>query len=59
MRDKNGRKYDLKNYVEKVIHGKYFIKVSAYHGGDLEGNSIRRYMENGNRIFDKVELYLL
>ena len=56
-REKNGRKHDLKKHAENATHKKYFMKVSAYHGGDLEGNSIQRFMENGTSMFNEVETY--
>ena len=34
------------------------MKVTAYYGGDLEGNSIRRLMAKGDEIYQEIADFL-
>ena len=34
----------------------YHVNPTRYHGGDLEGNPIRRLMKNGNDVFREISL---
>ena len=50
--------YLIKNQIKKNILKHYKVIISRYHGGDLEGNSIRILMKNGNIIFANIVTYL-
>ena len=57
--DKLGKRRVVKNHVERVVFKKYLIACSVCYGGDLEGKSYRRLMENGVEIFNQVRDYLV
>ena len=42
----------------KTILKLYHVNHTRYHSGDLEGNPIRRLMENGNDVFREISLHL-
>ena len=35
----------------KIIFKLYYVNPTRYHGGDLEGNPVRRLMKNSNDVF--------
>ena len=53
-----GKVYYVKNSIEKNILRKYKVTITHYHGGALEGNSIRRLMSKGDEIFKEISEYL-
>ena len=44
--------------IELDIFPKYNISCSNYHGGAMEGPSIRRLMMNGPEVFDDISSFL-
>jgi hypothetical protein len=59
VRKARGRKEKaLRNGLEQYVLTDYFVVVSSYHGGDMEGNSIRRLMGRGTDIFGEVSTFI-
>ena len=56
--EKHGKAYLVKNQIEKNILKRYKVFISRHHVGDLEGNSIRNLMKNGDEIFDETRSFL-
>lgn len=44
--------------LEHTFLRPYGIERAAHHGGDVTGPGIRRLMENGKEIFDKIAVFL-
>ena len=44
----------IKNCIEKRILKPFKVLNTRYHGGDLEENSIRNIIKNGDDIFVKT-----
>ena len=54
-RKKRGHKErSIHERIEKEIFVKYHVKFSSYHGGDMEGPSIRGLMANGDDLFHDI-----
>ena len=52
MLSKHGKVGLIKNYLEKNMLKPFKLFITRHHGGDLEENSIRILMKNGDDIFD-------
>ena len=52
------REKALRNGLEQHIFKDFFVTVSSYHGGDMEGNSVRRLMGQGTAIFEEVATFV-
>jgi hypothetical protein len=48
----------LLNGLEQYILTDYFVVVSSYHGGDMEGNPIGRLMGRGTDTFSDVSTFI-
>jgi hypothetical protein len=48
----------VRTAIESEIFPLWLIKFSAYHGGDMEGPSVRRMMENGKELFAAIGVLL-
>lgn len=49
----------VRHHIEHEIFPKFNVEFSKYHGGDMEGPSIRRVMQNGTKLFGEIETYLI
>jgi hypothetical protein len=52
------REKALRNAIEQHIFKDYFVTVSSYHDGDMEGNSMRRLMRQGTEILEEVATFV-
>jgi len=52
-------KHACANHIESTILKHHKITKSCYHGGDLEGNDIRRLMAKGTVVFEETRRYLV
>jgi hypothetical protein len=48
------REKALRNGIEQHGLKDFFVTMSSYHGGDMEGNSVHRLMGQGTEIFEEV-----
>ena len=46
------------NHIESMTLKKHKISRSCYHGGDLQGNDVRRLMVRGTIVFHEIKTYL-
>ena len=53
-----GKVHHVKNQFERKTLCKCKVKVTAHHSGDLEGNSIRRLIGNGDEIYQDMSDYV-
>ena len=51
-------KFLVTSHVESITLKSHNIKKSCCHGGDLEGNDIRRLMSKGAKVFEDAASYL-
>ena len=47
------------NHIETEILKSHEISKSCYHGGDSQGNDVRRLMARGNVVFNEVQNFIL
>jgi hypothetical protein len=52
------REKALRNGIEQHISKDYFVTVSSYQGGDMEGNSVGCLMGQGTKIFEEVATFV-
>ena len=57
--DKDASKHLLMNHIECVMLKRHRISRSCYHGGDLQGNDVRRLMARGIVVFEEIKACLL
>jgi hypothetical protein len=59
VRSKRGRKdKSVRQGVLDVLQSKYKVEMSKYHGGDMEGPSVRKLMASGVDAFGSIAEYL-
>jgi hypothetical protein len=56
---RGGKEKVVFNSIEKMVLKKEHIHVSAYHGKDFEGPSLKLMMYGGVRIFNNIQKFLI
>ena len=56
---KDASQHLLMNHFQCVMLKKHHTSRSCYHGGDLQGNDIRRLMARGLVVFEETKAHLL
>jgi hypothetical protein len=44
--------------IEENVLSKWYVAISSYHGGDMQGPSARRMLINGDKIFEAIAEYI-
>ena len=58
-KEKRNSECTIKTCAEQLVSGAFCIQASSYYGGQFEGNSCMRLMEDSDQIFRDIKVHLL